>query len=136
LQYDCIVNAFFGGDHSAGRATIEGMLVTIARADRGSTVATIQRRDGVVVELPGYDRKFRVPHDLAHAVTERGLGLSRGVFGSIAGGGMVGNMRVLTGRPRHDAAERSRRPGTARTARLAARWGRDRSESRLSAVRL
>jgi hypothetical protein len=89
------------------------MLVTIARAGRGSTVATIHRRDGVVLELPGYDRKFRVPHDLAHAVTERELGLSRGVFGSVAGGGMFTNVRVLTGRPRHDAAERSRRLLTA-----------------------
>lgn len=85
------------------------MLVTIARTDRGSTVATIHRRDGVVLELPGFDRKFRTPHDLAHEVTERELGLSRGVFGSIAGGGMLGNMRVLTGHPRHDAADRSRR---------------------------
>lgn len=89
------------------------MHVTIARTGRGSTVATIHRRDGVVLELPGYDRKFRVPHDLAHAVTERELGLSRGVFGSIASGGMFDNMRVLTGHPRHDAAARSRRLLTA-----------------------
>lgn len=86
------------------------MHVTIARNTNGSTVATIRRDDGVVFELPGYDRKYRVPHDLAHAVTERALGLSRGVFGSIAGGGVFGNMRVVAGRrPRHDAADRSRR---------------------------
>jgi hypothetical protein len=86
------------------------MLVTIARTTTGSTRATIRRADGVVLELPGFDRKYRVPHDLAHAVTERALGLSRGVFGSIAGGGVFDNMRVLAGRrPRHDAAERSRR---------------------------
>jgi hypothetical protein len=43
-------------------------------------------------------------------VTKRALGLSRGVFGSIAGGGVFDNMRVVAGRrPRHDAAERSRR---------------------------
>jgi hypothetical protein len=86
------------------------MFVTIARTATGSTRATIRRADGVVLELPGFDRKYRVPHDLAHAVTERDLGLSRGVFGSIAGGAMFGNMRVVGGRrPRHDAAERSRR---------------------------
>jgi len=73
--------------------------VTITRTDRGSTVATIHRRDGVVLELPGYDRQFRVPHDLAHAVTERELGLARGVFGSIAGGGVFDNMHVTTGHP-------------------------------------
>jgi hypothetical protein len=73
------------------------MHVTIARTATGSTRATIRRDDGVVLELPGYDRKFRVPHDLAHAVTERALGMSRGVFGSIAGGGVFDNMRVVAG---------------------------------------
>jgi hypothetical protein len=85
------------------------MLVRFSRAASGSTLATIHRRDGIVVELPGYDRKYRVPHDLAHAVAERTLGLSGGVFGSIAAGAMFSNMRVVRGRPRHDAAERSKR---------------------------
>jgi hypothetical protein len=85
------------------------MLVTFVRSQTGSTLATIRRRDGVVVELPGFDKKHRVPHDLAHLATERHLGLSGGVFGSIAGGGMFSNMRVVDGRPRHDAAVRSRR---------------------------
>jgi len=82
----------------------------VVRTATGSTCTTIRRADGVVVELPGFDRKYRVPHDLAHVVTERALGLSRGVFGSIAGGGVFDNMRVVAGRrPRHDAADRSRR---------------------------
>jgi hypothetical protein len=85
------------------------MLITFARALSGSTLTTIRRADGVVLELPGYDRKYRVPHDLAHAVTERELGMAGGVFGSIAGGGVFDNMRVVAGRPRHDAAERSKR---------------------------
>ena len=85
------------------------MLITFSRAVGGSTVARIQRRDGVVLDLPGYDRKFRVPHDLAHAVTESELGMSEGVFGSIAGGGVFDNMRLVAGHPRHDAADRSRR---------------------------
>jgi hypothetical protein len=85
------------------------MLITFARALSGSTLATIRRGDGVVLELPGYDRKYRVPHDLAHAVTERELGLAGGVFGSIAGGAVFDNMRVVAGKPRHDAAERSKR---------------------------
>lgn len=53
--------------------------------------------------LPSYERKFRVPHDLAHAVAERELGLAQGVFGSIASGAVFKNMRVVRGRPRHDA---------------------------------
>jgi hypothetical protein len=85
------------------------MLIRFTRAASGSTLATIHRRDGVVVELPGYDRKYRVPHDLAHVVAERELRLSGGVFGSIASGAMFSNMRVVQGRPRHDATERSKR---------------------------
>lgn len=85
------------------------MLITFARGEDGSTVATIRRADGVVLELPGYDKKYRVPHDLAHAVTERELDMPCGVFGSIAGGGVFSNMSVLAGRPRHDAADRSAR---------------------------
>jgi hypothetical protein len=46
---------------------------------------------------------------LAHVVAERELQLSGGVFGSIASGAMFSNMRVVQGRPRHDAAERSKR---------------------------
>ena len=85
------------------------MLVTVTRSQTGSTLATISRQDGVIVELPGYDKKYRVPHDLAHLATERHLLLSGGVFGTIAGGGMFANMRVIEGRPRPDAAARSRR---------------------------
>lgn len=85
------------------------MLITFVRLPGRSTIATFRRRDGVVLELGGYDRKYRVPHDLAHAVTERNLGMDRGVFGSIAGGAVFDSMRVIEGKQRHDAAERSRR---------------------------
>lgn len=80
-----------------------------ARAQRGESVATIHRTDGVVVELPSFTRKHRVPHDLAHAVTEREFALAGGVFGVIAAGAMFDNMRVVSGRTRHDADARSRR---------------------------
>jgi hypothetical protein len=85
------------------------MLVVFAHSTTGSTVATVHRSDGVVFQLPGFDRKYRVPHDLAHFVTERALGMSGGVFGSIAGGGVFDNMRLVSGKPRHDAAARSKR---------------------------
>ncbi|MFC7531085.1 hypothetical protein [Actinoplanes sp. GCM10030250] len=84
------------------------MLVVFAHSTTGSTVATVHRADGVVLQLPGYDRKYRVPHDLAHFATERSLGMSGGVFGSIAAGGVFSNMRLLSGKPRHDAAARSK----------------------------
>jgi len=67
----------------------------------------VHRSDNVTLEMRSYDRKFQVPHDLAHAVTERELQLSAGVFGCIAAGAVFGSMRVVTGRPRHDAKARS-----------------------------
>lgn len=79
------------------------MLIEFRRAPRGESLAWIHRPDGVVLLLPSYSRKFRVPHDIAHAVTERELGLAQGVFGSIAAGAVFENMRVVSGRPRHDA---------------------------------
>jgi hypothetical protein len=75
----------------------------------GECVTTFHRRDGVVVAMPSYSRKWRVPHDLAHAVAEREFGIADGVFGSVAAGAMFANVRVIAGRQRHDAAERSKR---------------------------
>ncbi|MEV0902781.1 hypothetical protein [Actinoplanes sp. NPDC049802] len=85
------------------------MLVVFAHSSTGATVATLHRADGVVLQLPGYDRKFRVPHDLAHFATERALQMAGGLFGSVAAGGVFTNMRLVSGRPRHDAAARSKR---------------------------
>jgi hypothetical protein len=71
-------------------------------------VVLILREDGLTVRLPGYDRKWRVPHDLAHFVAEREFQMARGVFGCIAAGAMFSNMSVVDGRPRYDAQVRSR----------------------------
>jgi hypothetical protein len=90
-------------------STISRVRILFARDQRGESLTTVYRTDGVVVELPSYSRKHRVPHDLAHAVAERELGLAGGVFGSIAAGALFENMRVIGGRTRHDAAARSRR---------------------------
>jgi hypothetical protein len=75
---------------------------------RGGYAVIIRRDDGLTVRLPGYDRKWRVPHDLAHFVAEREFRLSKGVFGSIAAGAMFSNMAVVDGRQRFDANMRSR----------------------------
>lgn len=69
---------------------------------------TIRRDDGLTVRLPGYDRTFRVPHDLAHFVAEREFRLDKGVFGSIAAGAMFSNMSVVDGKQRFDAHVRSK----------------------------
>jgi hypothetical protein len=82
-------------------------LVFLPTAKDGSRRVLVHRSDNVTLEMRSYDRKSRVPHDLAHAVTERELQLGAGVFGCIAAGAVFASMRVVTGRPRHDAKARS-----------------------------
>ena len=77
--------------------------IEFRRAERGESEALVHRLDGAVVWVPSFTRKHRVPHDLAHAVTERELGMAHGVFGSIMAGAVFDNMRVVSGRTRHDA---------------------------------
>ncbi|MDT3438388.1 MULTISPECIES: hypothetical protein [unclassified Pseudofrankia] len=68
----------------------------------------IARPDGVTLRLQSYDRKYSVPHDLAHFVAEREFRMAQGFWGSVASGVVFASMRVVAGRPRHDAARRSR----------------------------
>ena len=69
----------------------------------------IRRADGAEFTLSSYSRKHRVPHDLAHAVTERELGMPDGIFGCIAAGAMFGSMQQTAGKKRYDAKTRSTR---------------------------
>jgi hypothetical protein len=85
------------------------MQILFAHSTIGSAVATVHRDDGVVLQIPAHDRQHRVPHELACFATERCLGMTGGVFGSIAAGGVFPHMRLLSGKPRHDAAARSKR---------------------------
>lgn len=85
------------------------MRIVFTRVAGGESLTTICRPDGVVVEMPSFSRKHRVPHDMAHAVAERELGLVRGIFGSLAAGALFSNVRVVSGRQRHDATQRSAR---------------------------
>ena len=85
------------------------MRLTFQHDPRGESLTWIRRRDGIVLTLASYSRKYRVPHDLAHAAAERELGLRGGVFGCIAAGGVFDTMRVVEGKPRHDAKARSTR---------------------------
>jgi hypothetical protein len=84
-------------------------LVEFRRRPEGECVTLLHRSDGVVLQLTSYSRKHRVPHDMAHAVTERELGLRTGVFGLIAAGAMFKSVTIVAGKPRHDAATRSDR---------------------------
>jgi hypothetical protein len=87
----------------------ERVRIDFRRRAQGECVSVIHRRDGVVFELPSFSRKHRVPHDLAHAVTERELRISNGVYGLIAAGHIFPTMTVVGGKLRHDAKARSER---------------------------
>jgi hypothetical protein len=83
------------------------MQVEFAKRAGGGSLATIARRDGVRLLLTSYDRTNAVPHDLAHFVAERDLGVQRGLWGSIASGALFDSLQVLAGKRRHDDAARS-----------------------------
>jgi hypothetical protein len=81
--------------------------IEFARRKDGGSLATIDRPDGIRVLLTSYDRANTVPHDLAHFVTERDLGLRRGLWGSIASGALFDSLQIISGKRRHDDAVRS-----------------------------
>lgn len=83
------------------------MLVTFTRIAGGGSTAEFRRPDGVTVQLRSYDRKHRIPHDLAHLVAERAFRVERGVWGSLAGGVLFASADVVAGRRRHDEKARS-----------------------------
>jgi hypothetical protein len=76
--------------------------------------SVLHRADGVDVELDGgaYNkvggRAGEVPHDIAHLVVEEELGLSRGIWGVLASGGLFRGASVLSGRQRPHATTRAR----------------------------
>lgn len=84
------------------------MDVTFHRLAGNRYFSTAVRDDGVTVTIPGYDRTSAVPHDLAHFVAERDLGMTRGFWGSVAAGALFPNMAVVSGRQKPHAAERSK----------------------------
>jgi hypothetical protein len=85
------------------------MQLTFRHDPRGESLTLIRRADGAIFTLSSYSRKWRVPHDLSHAVTERELGMADGIFGCIAAGAVFDSMLQIEGKKRHDAKVRSAR---------------------------
>lgn len=84
------------------------MDIMFIRGAENTYTVTVRRGDGVSLLLPGNGRNFRLPHDAAHCIVERELGLRRGFWGRVADGAIYPNMQVLSGRQPPHAAERSR----------------------------
>jgi hypothetical protein len=65
------------------------------------------RDDGTRYHVGGVGRRHIIPHDLAHFVIERALGLKSGFWGSIAAGAVFASMKHVSGRRRPHASRRS-----------------------------
>jgi hypothetical protein len=84
------------------------MEIRFTRTGDRTSHTLAQRDDGVSVHVPRFDRKFPLPHDLAHYVVERECGLTHGFWGCVAEGALFPGMSVVAGRQRPHAAEHSR----------------------------
>jgi len=84
------------------------MEVTFTKLAGQRYATSIRRSDGVVFSLRAAGASSAMPHDLAHLVIERELGLREGFWGCVAGGAVIPGMSVVSGRRRPHAKERSR----------------------------
>lgn len=84
------------------------MQITFKCGEERTYSITVLRNDKVLVAIKTHDRVKFIPHDLAHLIVERELGLHRGFWGKVADGAMFDGMVVISGRLSPDAAKRSR----------------------------
>ena len=83
------------------------MQLTLTRLDLGKYETVVVRDDGVSYRLKGVAHMFTIPHDLAHFLVEKTLGLRHGFFGNIADGAVFKSMTYVEGRRKPKAAESS-----------------------------
>ena len=80
----------------------------MTRSAEQMSTTRVRRDDGVTLELPSYAPLHRLPHDLAHFVIERALGLTCGFWGSIADGAVFGGMAAVPRRQTARVEDRAR----------------------------
>lgn len=86
------------------------MRITFRRFPGGvDSYSEIERDDGAVFRMAEFTRGgARLPHDLRHLIVELELGVTDGIWGTIADGGMYTSMRFAGGhRLPHNAARKS-----------------------------
>lgn len=84
------------------------MEITFTKTGARGYEVFARRDDGVVVRVGTPDRPEGLPHDLAHYLVERGLGIGRGFWGVVAAGAVFEGMEVVSGRRPPHARERSK----------------------------
>lgn len=83
------------------------MRITFHRRPLGRYHSVFERPDGAVLRLEGgsYNKLgggVRVPHDIAHLLVEQAFTLRRGLWGTLAAGGLVQNAAFVGGhKPPH-----------------------------------
>src|SRR5713101_9459692 len=83
------------------------MKLTVTRLDEGKYETVVTRDDSVSYRLQGVAHTFAIPHDLAHFLVEKTLGLHRGFWGNVADGAVFKTMTYIDGRRKPKATERS-----------------------------
>src|SRR5947208_16847541 len=84
------------------------MEITFTKTGERDYATRAIREDGVTVRVPAFDRPTFLPHDLAHCIVERELGIRGGFWGCVARGALFTGMDVEDGRQRPRASARSR----------------------------
>src|SRR5215469_3139258 len=84
------------------------MDMTFTRTKERACRITPVRDDGVTVSVPTNGRKVGVPHEFCHYVVESEFRLEHGFWGSIAAGALFPGMKVISGRQKPHAGDRSR----------------------------
>jgi len=84
------------------------MHLRLTRLDERRYETVITRSDGVTYLVKGVGHMGTIPHDLAHFVVERALGIRQGFWGSVADGAVFGSLTHVSGRRRPQAAQRSK----------------------------
>ena len=84
------------------------MHLRLKRLDDRRYETVITRTDGVTFHVKGVGHMGSIPHDLAHFVVERALGIRQGFWGSVADGAVFGSLTHMSGRRRPRATQRSK----------------------------
>lgn len=74
------------------------MEITFTKTGARCYEVSARRDDKVVVRVGTPDRPKGLPHDMAHYLVERGLGIERGFWGAVAAGAVFEGMEVVSGR--------------------------------------
>jgi hypothetical protein len=83
--------------------------ITFTKTGERECATRALRDDGVMVRVPAFDRPAMIPHDLAHCIVERELGIQGGFWGCVARGALFSGMAIEGGRQPARAADRSRK---------------------------